>query len=244
MPKAKIQLPSKIKEDSWFYKDNEELCKPHLGKPYISYSTVNSWTDEKYRADMIKQKFAGIELPGNIYSDFGSYLGEAVENGEYGDNPNGFTGQENFQPFLDDRPENAVYEKMILIDMGEYVIIGFIDIYSEDEESRAIVVDLKTGGKDKELYYESEDYIQVPLYAKAIELHEKKEIGVTGVWFVRRGNSHFKPPLHITEDQFFIELPYNEERAQYALDKIDKAVREISDYYRTYLKIFGDENKA
>lgn len=237
MAKAKIQLPSVISEDSWFYKDNEELCKPHLGKPYISYSSVTSW--EEYREDFIKQKFAGIEVPGNVYSDFGSYLGEAVENGEFGENPHGFTGQDNFKPFLDDRPENGEYEKMILIDMGEYVILGFIDIFSLNDEGAAIVVDLKSGGKNKEEQYMDPKYVQVILYAKAIE-DSGTPVAVTGVWFVRRENSHFKPPLHISDEQFFIELEFTEERKQYAIDKVDRVVKEISACYKTFKKVFGN----
>ena len=235
--KAKIELPSVLTKDSWFYEANKEMCDPHLGKPYISYSSVNSWED--YREDFIKQKFAKIEVPGSVYANFGSYLGEAVEHGKFGENPDGFVGQENFQPFLDDRPEGAEYEKMILIDMGDYVILGFIDIFSLNEDEAAIVVDLKTGGKGKEKQYESEDYIQIPLYAKAIE-DQGIKIATTGVWFVRREGSHIKPPLAVSKDQFWIELPYNEERVKYALDKVDRVVKEISSCYKTYKKIFGN----
>lgn len=235
--RTKVDLPSVLTKDTWFYKVHPEMCEPHLGKPYISYSTVDSW--ENYREDLFKQKFVGLKLDAGVYAEFGSYLGEAVENGKFGENPQGFQGQENFQGFIEDLPENAEFEKMIIIDMGSYVIVGFIDIYNEDEHGRANVIDLKTGGKKKEEKYESDDYIQVPLYAKAIE-DTGKEIGTTGVWFVRREGSHFNPPLKISKDQFFIKLEYNEERAKYALDKVDRVVREISDYYKTFKKIFGD----
>lgn len=238
MARAKIELPSILTKDSWFYENNKEMCDPHLGKPYISYSTVNSW--EEYREGLIKQKFAGIEEAPNVYAEFGTYLGEAVEHGKFGDNPSGFIGQENFQPFLDDRPENAEYEKMILIDMGDYVILGFIDIFAMTEENTAMVIDLKSGGKGKEDQYASEKYIQVPLYAKAIR-DTGIEIGVTGVWFVRREGSHVKPPLKISEEQFFIELEFNDERIDYAMKKVDRVVKEISSCYKTYKKIFKND---
>jgi hypothetical protein len=235
MPKAKIVLPSVISEDNWFYKDNEELCKPHLGKPYISYSSITAW--EEYREDFIKQKFVGIKLDGGVYAELGSYLGEAVENGFFAEeNPHEFTGQENFQ--LIERPENAQYERMILIDMGDYVVIGFIDILHEYEPKVVHVRDLKSGGKGKEKYYMSKEYIQVILYALALE-REGYKIGKTDVWFVRRTGSHVRPPLHISDEQFNIPLTYDEERKQYALDKTDRVVREISDCYRTYNKIFA-----
>ena len=46
-----LDLPSHIREDSWFFKDNEELCRPHIGKPYLSYSTHSSYND--YFGDFI-----------------------------------------------------------------------------------------------------------------------------------------------------------------------------------------------
>lgn len=235
MPKKKIKLPSKLTKDSWFYKDNKEICEPHLGKYYISYSSAESW--ESYREDFIKKKFAKIKIPSSIYGAFGTYVGEAVEHGKFDkENPYGFTGQGNLD--LDSlRPSNGEYEKMILIDRGEFVILGFIDRYHEIKKDVAHITDFKTGGAKKEAKYQSDDYVQVVLYAHAIE-QTGKEIGATDVWFVRRTGSHKNPPMHISEEQFEIPLVYNEERVKFALDKIDRIVNEISDCYHTYLKIF------
>lgn len=235
MPKKKIKLPSKLTKQSWFYKDNKELCEPHLGKYYISYSSVDSW--ENYREDFIKQKFAKIKLPDGIYGTFGTYTGEALEHGGFAkENPHGFTGQENMN-FDELRPANGEYEKMIIIDRGDYVILGFIDRYHEIEEGVAHIRDQKTGGAKKEVKYQSDDYVQVILYAHAIE-QDGKKIGGTDVWFIRRTGSHKNPPLHISDEQFPIPLEYNKDRVKYALDKVDRVVREISDCYTTHLKVF------
>lgn len=230
----KVTLPSIIKEDSWFYKDNEEVCKPHLNKPYISYSSVSSWED--YKDNFIKEKFAKIKLPEGIYAALGSYLGSAVEEGKFPtENPYGFTGQENFH--LIERPENAKYERFILIDFGDYVCIGFVDIWNEISPNKLSIKDLKSGGAKKEDTYKDSKYIQVILYAHAAE-KEGYEIVETGVWFVRRTGSHINPPLNISSEQFFIPLEYSPERVKYALEKVDRVVKEISDLYTTYLKFF------
>lgn len=233
----KIILPSVINDKCWFYEANKELCEPHLNKPYISYSSVSSWSD--YREDYIKQKFAGIKLPDGIYGEMGSYAGHALEHGEFPkENPHGFTGQENFN-FDELRSEGAEYEKMILIDRGSYCIIGFIDKIHEYEEGLLHLRDQKTGGTKKEESYKSKDYIQVVLYAYAIEQQfPEKKIGKTDVYFIRRTGSHVNPPLHISKEQFEIPLEYNEERVKYALDKVDRIVNEISDTYKIYLKYF------
>lgn len=232
--KSKIELPTVLTEKCWFYKDNEELCKPHLGKFYISYSSVDGFLN--YIEDFIKQKFVGLKLPDSIYASFGSYVGHALEHGKFPDeNPYGFTGQENFniEAF---RPEGAEYERMILIDMGEYVILGFVDRFTESKEGCQIV-DLKTGGKNKEKAYQEDDYIQTVLYAHEIESKGKK-ISSTDILFVRREGSHVNLPLKISEEQFFIPLEYNEKRVKYALAKVDKAVKEISEYWKVYKKYF------
>lgn len=235
MTKIKIQLPSVLTEDTPFYEKHQEQLKPHLGKYYISYSTVSSWFS--YKEDLIKQKFAGIKLDSGIYADLGSYVGEAVETGQFpSENPHNFQGQENVD--LDKlRPNGAEYEKLIVIDRGDYIIVGFIDIYLE-ENGVCHILDLKSGGAKKENEYSSKDYIQVILYAHAIESLGKK-IGSTKVYFIRRTGSHINPPLVLSKEQFEIPLEYNKERVKFALAKVDKAVKEISELYTTYTKIFG-----
>lgn len=227
-------LPTILTEDTHFYKKYETELKPHLGKPYISYSSVDSWFN--YREDFIKQKFGKIKLPTGVYAMFGSYIGEAIENGKFGENLHGFEGQENLD--LDSlRPDGAEYEKLIVIDRGNYIIVGFIDIYYE-KDGKAHIEDAKSGGKSKENNYKDDSYIQVILYAHAIE-NTGIKIGGTGVRFIRREGSHINPPLKIGKDQFYIPLEYNKKRVDFALNKVDKAVKEISDLYKTFIKIFG-----
>lgn len=231
---GKINLPSRLTEDTWFYKEPryQKQLEPYLGKFYISISSVESWLE--YKESFIKEKFVKLPQPFGIYKEFGTYLGEAMEKGQFGDNPHNFVGQENFD--LDVmRPEGAEYEKLIVIDRGEYIIIGFIDRYIRVEKG-AQVLDLKSGGKTKEAKYQSEDYVQVMLYAYALQ----EPIDKTSVYFVRREGSHINPPLKISKEQFEIPLEFNVKRVKYALYKVDKAVREISELFTTYQKYFTD----
>jgi hypothetical protein len=236
MSKVKTQLPTKLSKENWFYKGNEALINPHLDKFYISYSTISSWED--YRTDFIKQKLVGAILPDSIYSAFGSWVGTSVELGQEQANNYGFTGGENIS--LIERHEGDKYERMILIDMGEYCIIGFIDIMREIAPMVVNVLDVKTGGSKKEEEYKKESYIQVMLYSKALE-NEGYKINGVGVWFCRRTNSHIRPPLNLSTEQFYIPLEYTEDRVKYALDKVNRVVKEISEYYNCYQKFFSKE---
>lgn len=234
-----IKLPSVLTEDTWFYKDRPEdrhKLKHLLGSPYISYSSCDSYYN--YLNDFIKQKFCKIKLPEGIYGVFGSYCGQATETGEFPeDNPHGFEGQENLD-LASLRPEGALFEKMIVIERKGYFIIGFIDIWTKSDKGVKIR-DQKTGGKLKEKKYSDPEYIQTVLYAYAEELLGET-VDETDVYFIRREGSHVNPPLKISKEQFEIPLPYNKERVEYALNKVDEAVKGISDLYTTKIKIFGE----
>ena len=133
-----MNLPSILTEESWFYEKHKEELKPFLGKPYLSYSTAQSY--ENYTEDFVKQKLVGLPRTNTVYSDLGNFLGSAVETGEWGDNPHGFEGMENVD--LEKlRPENAQYEKLIIIDFGDWFCLGFIDVYAKTDEG-VIIVDI------------------------------------------------------------------------------------------------------
>lgn len=228
---AKIELPSVLTEETWFYKDNEDMLKKFLGKPYISYSTETSFND--YLEDFVKQKLAGIKLPSSVYAEFGSWVGEYVETGvKVLDSE--FEGAENLD--LIPREAGAVYERPVVIDYCEFFLIGFIDVYKE-KNNVASIIDIKTGGSTSADKYKSDSYIQVPLYAYAVE-QEGLEIGECGVYFCRRTGSHFKPPLTLSKEQFFIPIQYDRKKAEKAVKRVENTTKKISELYKTYKKFF------
>ena len=232
----KINLPSILTEQTHFYKEPyKEQLEPFLGRPYISYSTVESWNE--YREDFIKEKLVKLPQPFGIYKEFGSYLGTAYENGNFEhENPHGFIGQENLD-LSKYRNDSAEYEKLIIIERGDFIVVGFIDKYEKLEDGSVWVNDLKSGGAKKEEKYAGEDYHQVNLYAHALE-QNGEEIGRTDVLFVRRESSHYKPPLKISKEEFYIPVDYSEKRVKKALDKVDKTVKEITEIKTVFDRYF------
>lgn len=229
-----MNLTSTLTKDTWFYEKHKEELEPYLGKPYLSYSTAMSYTD--YVEDFVKQKLVGLPKTSTIYTRLGNFLGEAVETGEWGDNPDGFEGMEsvNLERL---RPENGEYEKLIIIDFGDWICIGFIDVYVDKGEEGVVIIDMKTGGKSKKEQYSDKDYTQVILYAHAREL-KGDNIKDTGVYFILREGSHVRPPLKLTKEQEYIPLEYNEKRVKYALNKLKKAAKGIDSLKTTYDKFF------
>jgi len=215
-----------------------ERFKKHIGKPAMSYSSYNSFIEESYKGDWIANKFLKEPNKGNIFTEFGSSVGNYQETRQ-------------IQPYLSEfdiktldkeNPANplAQYEREIVIDRGSYVIYGFVDRILG--EKVIDVADFKSGGIDKKRAdYESEKYNQTTLYCYGLE-QEGFIINSSGViLFDRKGNTleeGNKNVLRLTGEVAYIPTPYSKERAEKFLLEVDEVAKEIEDYYKTYLKYF------
>lgn len=239
-----IKLPSRITEESWFYKDSQytEQIKPFLGWQYVSYSTAGDVT--QYFEDTIKQKIAGLDTyKDTCYTLLGNYLGEAIETGKFSENnPEGFVVDSSLD-LSRYRPDGAEYEKLVTLILSEeekVVFIGFIDV-CHDKNGKKRLRDNKSGSSTKVKDYTLDKYIQLVLYAYALE-QKGENIDSIGVDFFERIGSHLNKPLKLTGKHTDISLEYNKDRIDFALKKIYENTQYISDLYTTYLKIFGDGN--
>jgi hypothetical protein len=212
-----------------------ERYRIHEGKPKLSYSQYTSFKDPLYKGSYIGQYFLGIKDDGNIFSTYGSacggYLETSFERGDLSD----------FDiSVLDslERPSNAVYEREIVIDRGNYVIQGFIDREYLDIEGNLVLEDFKTGSiKTKKEFYSSKEYRQTLMYAHQRTL-EGEHIAYCGVILLdRKGNGQEKYPLRLTGEIEYIETPYCRKEAEAFLKNVDKVAKEISAYYQVYKKL-------
>jgi hypothetical protein len=241
--KSKIELPRVYDNPS-----GENKFKKFEGFPKISYSQIESWNNPTYKGDYIENYFLGIKDPGNIFTHFGSVVGEWFEKGvdEYSE-----LSTFDIETLMKvGRPENCEYEREIVIHrpLG-YVIQGFIDRtrigVNDDAELDGLakgqveVIDFKTGNiKNKKDFYASEDYQQTTMYSHSL-IEEGNEVVWSGVVMLdRKGNGSESHPLRLTGDIVSIETPYSIERANKFFDKCDKTVSEINEYYKFYKKYF------
>lgn len=211
----------------------------HEGKPKISYSQYNSWLEDSYRGAYIGKYFIGVPDDGNIFTSFGGFCGEYLEKGV---DESGYLDKEDIK-WLDtvERPENAEYEREIVLDRGNYVTQGFIDQNYEVDEGM-IVIDFKTGGDKKKVYYASKKYQQTTLYCKAL-VEEGEKIHYSGVQLLpRKGNKLDKSadhPMRLVGKPIPVPTPYSEERAEAFIKELDKVTEDISNHYQCYLRFFG-----
>lgn len=229
------------------YEDPSGKYPQHKGKYKVSYSQINSWLDPQYHCDYIKQYFMKLKLPSGIFAEAGTDFGTMVEwiGKERKDErpvPTILT-LENVLDICENHVEykpNSIYEDPIVVDCGEFVIEGYADkiTYYEGVIKEVEVLDYKTGNIDKPEKYTSTDYMQTRLYA-----YEKENLGYnikdcSVKLYGRKGNGSEKSPIHLTGKVLDIPTPYNREEVEKYLEKIKVVAKDISDCYKTYLKIF------
>ena len=230
------------------YEDRNGKYPQHINKPKLSYSQYTSYKDPEYQNDYYVQYFSGINLGGNVFSDFGGYCGTKIEHIAL--------GKEYETPLLEndikilteqiDYPENCVYEDEICVDFGDFVAEGYID-RSEYIGDGVKVLDFKTLNiKKKAEFYASEEYGQSTLYCYDREQAGYKilessvcGLGRKGVSF--EGEKNYR--IRLSGEIIYIPTPYSKERAEKVLNSMREVAKQISDDYKIYLKYFSPKTK-
>ena len=208
------------------------------GIPYLSYSQISTW--KKSKRDYIRQYFFGEDFSGmSDYMDFGSKVGNALESNNFSD----FNKTE--QEFLKTLPRYDEFEREVSLDMGEFFVKGFIDTNTTENTEKGELIkkiaDYKTGDVDKkESEYASDDYIQLDIYAAAIQ----QETGVlpeeVSVFLIDRTGNAFKgEPLRLGERYVTITKKVDDKRVKAVMNEVNKIAQEISEYYQLFLKLNG-----
>ena len=222
------------------------LPKTLDGKPKLSYSQYSSYKDLEYQNQYYIQYFSGINLPSGEFAEFGSSVGQFIEDVGMNNTPprTGCLSKEDVEIILNKItfPPNCVYEDKVIIDCGDFCIEGYIDRTQYLAEKEVEIEDFKTLNLDKKKdFYASDEYGQTALYSFQKEKEGFKVVRsfVTGLG--RKGSSldgagNFKMRLSGVVEQ--IETPYTKERGEKIIEDITKVVHQISDDYKCFLKYF------
>ena len=208
------------------------------GRSKLSYSQITSWLEDAYRGAYIAKYFMGIPDPGNIFSDYGSKVGEWFETGE---DASGELSESDLGVLESvGRPEGAIYEREIVVDFGTFVVQGFIDRFQKFPDG-VEVIDFKTGSVAKADEYASKNYQQTTLYSHA-EVIEGNEIFYSGVKLLhRKGNGSEAHPLRLEGGVKDIPTPYSKERFLDFKKKTVAVAEDISKNFIFYQKFFGEK---
>lgn len=240
----KIELPKKFE-----YKEGKTnpLYKRFDKWNKISYSQHTSFKD--YKMGYLRDYILGMKEEGSgIFAQYGSNCGDYLNPYDTGDYE---MLSEADLVILDNiknkHPENGEFEFEILIDLEPFglqktVLQGFTDRQHLAEDRATEITDYKTLTiKNKTAFYESEDYQQTNVYGYGLEElgHKIGKVYVTGLG--RSGNNTKKGDknvLRLSGEVVIIDKPYIRENGIKAMEGIAKTCIDISDYYKTYKKVF------
>lgn len=246
----KIDLPRKY---SYIEGESRPEYKKYDGWNKISYSQITSFNSDEYKGDYIAGYFLGIRDEGNIFSFFGSACGDYLNRQDHRCDE---YLTEDCKKILDsvERPDNALYEFEILIDLEPFglektVLQGFSDIQYEVAPKTFNVHDYKTANiSDKRGFYGSGEYQQLNVYSYGLEELGYK-INKTSVFMLgRKGNTIDKTALSKAGNPLWLRLSgeieevprqYNREEAVEYMKKIAKTCIEIDNYRNIYQKYFA-----
>ena len=202
------------------------------GNYYISYSQLNTW--KRNKRDYIRQYFFGEKFEGNAYTDFGSKVGEALEKNDFS------AFDKKHHDFLKTIPRYDEFEREVRYNFDGFYLLGFIDSNTKDFKK---ILDYKTGNIEKKKpEYESDDYTQIHLYAGAIK-QETGKLPKNGsvILIQREGNAFRGEELTIGDRYVVIDKNISLKEVKKVISDVEKIAKEISDYYKVFLKLKGHE---
>ncbi len=199
------------------------------GVPYLSNNQISTW--RKSKTEYFNRYFYKEEFKGNAYTNFGLWTGGMLETGD-------FSGLSKSDATLMKRiPRLGEYERSIRLDFKDYgfCVIGFVDTNTPDFKH---IIDYKSGTENKVEVYENDDYIQLEIYAMALEqesgtLPEKAQVYL----YERLGNPFQGDRLSLGEGLWIIDKELTEDRLRVVKEGIVNTALEISKYYKMFLKL-------
>lgn len=194
------------------------------GNYYISYSQHSKW--KKSIKDYVRSYFFGERFEGNAYTDFGSEIGEALENNDFSAYNDKEVTVLNMVTRLDE------FEREVKLDLGGFYVTGFID--TNDKELTTLI-DYKTGDAKKVSVYEADDYDQLAIYAAAIEQETGKLPTSAHVELIERtGNAFRGEDLKLGKKVFTIPQDISPQRIADVKEDIGVVAKQISEHYRVF----------
>lgn len=196
---------------------------------YLSYSQISSFL--KYKKDYYSSYFYGTPFTGNAYTEFGLKIGEALEGNDF----KSFTTDE--KEFLSTITRYDEFEREINLKLPNGVFVtGYIDTNTSCLKK---IADYKTGTESKISEYDDpKKYLQLPLYAAAIEqevgnIPEECKVVLIG----RAGNAFANEDLTLTKEKWEIPLQVGREEIDNAIKVATEVSEQIGRQYSLYLKL-------
>lgn len=201
--------------------------KDESGNSYISYSQHSKWKYSK--KDYIKSYFFGERFEGNAYTDFGSKIGEALENNDF----SAFDSVE--AKTLKKVTRLDEFEREVKWNLDGFYVMGYIDTNDKDCK---ILIDYKTGDLSKVATYEDDKYDQLAIYAGAIQQERGTLPEQAHVELIERTGNAFKgEDLALGKEVISIPQDISPKKIEEVKKEVIKVATEIADHYAVFNKM-------
>ena len=169
--KMSLELPKTYSKEQWERGGSRPEHKKFIGMPVTSWSQVESWTATKgFNTGLAGNKeymiryFLGERFPDMGWGQFSNEVEDCVTLGECGS-----FGEKELEVMKGVKPL-GVFQDEIVVDFGEFCLIGYIDDRSDEEDGVVeIVRDYKTKSKSSKADLHDPKKLQLELYILGLQ---------------------------------------------------------------------------
>lgn len=251
--KKSIILPRVYTEELWEKGGKREYSKQFIGKPYISWSQVESYNDTKgfntsFRGDLewILKYLIGAEFPDMGWGEFGNMVEDYICNREHKDK---FSESE--RAVLESIKPLGIFQREITLYIEELdiIVLGYIDDMALTNDV-AVIRDYKTKSESSKKDLHEDKKHQLEIYAWGLEQEgytvDSAEYTVIerlggrecmmggGVESLSVGNMIWQEP--------YAQNRFGKKRRTVTKKLIIETAKGMSEAYQAYNKYFAENN--
>ena len=245
--KMSLELPKKYSKEQWERGGSRPEHEKFIGMPVTSWSQVESWTATKgFNTGLAGNKeymiryFLGERFPDMGWGQFGNEVEDCVTLGECGS-----FGEKELEVMKGVKPL-GVFQDEIVVDFGEFCLIGYIDDRSDEEDGVVeIVRDYKTKSKSSKADLHDPKKLQLELYILGLQ-QRGWEVKNAEYMIIERlggrecmkggGRKSLKVGTNVWREPYM----FSQKSIERAESIVRKSVKEISDYYKVF-KLLNSE---
>jgi len=218
-----------------------------VGKPMISWSQIETWNSKsgfntglKGNQEYILKYFTGATFPDMGWGLFGTEAEGYICEREYSDK-----FDENEKKILESITPLGIFQQEILVDFGDFVVLGFIDDAKPDFRK---IRDYKTKSESSKKDLHEDKKHQLELYALWVQqefgfIPEAEYCIIERLGGAECMKGAGREALKIGTKVWYEPYSITPERLEKTEALVRSTVEEISSFYRTYTKVFGEPKK-
>ena len=242
--KMSLELPKKYSREQWERGGSRPEHEKFIGMPVTSWSQVESWTAKKgFNTGMAGNKeymiryFLGERFPDMGWGQFGTEVEDCVTLGQC----EPFTPKE-LETIKDIEPL-GVFQEEIVIDFGDFCLLGYIDDMSEPKDGVVdIVRDYKTKSKSSKADLHDPKKLQLELYILGLQQRGLKVDKAEYVIIERLGGRECmqgggRKSLSIGKNVWRETYMFSQKSIERAESIVRESVKEISNYYKVFKEL-------